>query len=131
MYERFFFMGLAEAVKSVFSNYATITGRAARSEYWFFVLFIFLGQFAIGFVSAIIPILAILSLIFALGTFIPSITVGVRRLHDINKSGWWLLLAFIPAIGVIILIIFFILAGSEGPNDFGDDPLGQGGETPE
>lgn len=116
-------MGLSEAVKSVFSNYATISGRACRSEYWNFYLFYFLVYVGLILVSAVIPFLAILSLVFMVVVFIPSITVAIRRLHDLDKSGWWYLIIFIPLVGVVILLIWFITAGTDGPNEFGDDPL--------
>jgi uncharacterized membrane protein YhaH (DUF805 family) len=62
-------------------------------------------------------------LIVALGLLIPSIAVAMRRLHDTDRSGWWLLIAFIPFIGSIVLLIFFVLEGTRGPNRFGPDPL--------
>jgi len=117
-------MGFSEAVKSVFSKYATITGRACRSEYWYFTLFYIIVYFVLALITAIIPFLVILSIVFAIGMIIPSITVSIRRLHDRNQSGWWLLVGLIPMIGGIILFIWFVMRGTDGPNDFGDDPLG-------
>ncbi len=116
-------MEFKDAVKSAFSKYFTISGRACRSEYWYYVLFIILVSFGLMTISMILPFLAMLSMVFSLATIIPSITVAIRRLHDIDRSGWWILIGFIPLIGTIVLLIFFVKQGTEGPNDFGDDPL--------
>lgn len=117
-------MGFSEAVKSVFSKYATITGRACRSEYWYFSLFYFVVYVVIVLISAIMPFLVILSAVFGIALIIPSFTVSIRRLHDRDQSGWWLLIGLIPMIGGIILLIWFAMRGTDGPNDFGEDPLG-------
>ena len=63
-------------------------------------------------------------LIVTLAMLLPTLAVGVRRLHDTDRSGWWLLIAFIPLVGIIVLIIFFVHKGTTGPNRFGPDPLG-------
>lgn len=122
-------MGFSEAVKSVFSKYATITGRACRSEYWYFSLFYFVVYVVLALISVILPFLVILSIVFAIAMIIPSLTVSIRRLHDRDQSGWWLLIGLIPMIGGIILLIWFALRGTDGPNDFGDDPLGYGADA--
>ena len=111
-------------------KYAEFTGRARRKEYWMFVLLVF----AIYIVAAIIDgILGMggmiagaygpLMTIAALALLIPSIAVGARRLHDTNRSGWWLLIGLIPIVGSIILLVFFILEGTRGANQYGPDPL--------
>lgn len=122
-------MNMIEAVKAVFSKYATFEGRARRSEYWWFVLFTII-------VSVVLAVLSpghgsmgggmgggLLNTLWTLGTLLPSIAVGARRLHDINRSGWWLLLNFIPVIGWIILIVFFAKRGDPMPNRFGVPPI--------
>jgi uncharacterized membrane protein YhaH (DUF805 family) len=117
-------MNMIEAVKAVFSNYATFSGRARRAEYWWFVLFSLI-------VSIVLALLTgdpsrgtgLIGAIWSLATFIPSIAVGVRRLHDIDRTGWWLLICFIPLIGWIVLIVFFASRGQIGPNRFGADPI--------
>ena len=76
------------------------------------------GEFSASFNGGI------LSILWALGNFLPSLAVGVRRLHDTDRSGWWLLIAFIPLIGAIVLLVFFCTRGTPGPNRFGNDPLG-------
>ena len=128
-------MGFQEAVKKCFSEYITFTGRAARSELWWFVLFIFLGNLVFSFLDRMLfgsgmdgQQVSILGALFSLAVFLPSIAVGVRRLHDLDKSGWWYLLILIPLLGALILIFFFVQKGTTGPNRFGDDPLaGAGG----
>ena len=136
-------MGFKEAVNSVLKqNYANFQGRAARSEYWFFALFVFIvaailtallfatvdfiTQQVSGLGYVIIAILAV----FYLAILIPSIAVAVRRLHDRNMSGWWYLgfivLSAIPFVGVvasIAMLVIFCLKGTDGDNRFGPDPL--------
>ncbi len=120
-------MNMSEAVKSVFNNYATFTGRSARSEYWFFVLFTII----ISAVLAVVDVavfrsrmggVGVLGAIWSLAALIPSLAVSVRRLHDMAKSGWWLLIAFIPLIGGLVLLYWFVLRGTVGANDYGADP---------
>ena len=117
-------MTFGQAVSSAFRNYVNFEGRAARSEYWYWVLFIVIVEVAFLIVISILPLLGLLYLVFALGVLLPSIAVTVRRLHDIDKSGWWILISFIPLIGAIILIIWECTKGTLGPNRFGADPLG-------
>ncbi|MEO3433885.1 DUF805 domain-containing protein [Inquilinus sp. CAU 1745] len=119
-------MGFGDAIKSGFSGYVKFGGRSSRSEYWYWVLFILLVQLVLGVIeSAVLPITSrgILVGIFGLIVLLPNIAVSVRRLHDIDKSGWWLLIGLIPILGVIVLIVFFCLKGTDGDNRFGPDPL--------
>ena len=137
-------MGFKEAVNSVLKqNYANFQGRASRSEYWFFALFVFIvaailtallfatvdfnTQQISGLGYVIIAILAV----FYLGILIPSIAVAVRRLHDRNMSGWWYLavvvLGQVPWLGALVNLGFLVLMclpGTSGPNRFGPDPKG-------
>lgn len=104
-------MGFFGAIKSVCSKYATFSGRARRSEYWWFCLFCMLWCW--------IPIVnIILGLIF----FIPSLAVAVRRLHDTGRSGWWLFLGLIPIIGSIVLFVFNVTDSQPGNNQYGPNP---------
>ena len=103
------------------NKYADFNGRARRSEYWYFVLFNFLIGTAVGVVTGLIGI-DWLSYIYSVALLVPGIAVGVRRLHDIGKSGWWLLISFIPLIGGIWLIILMAKEGDPGNNAFGPDP---------
>lgn len=130
-------MSFIESIKTVLSKYVDFTGRARRSEYWWFVLFFMIGNLVLGMVDSFLfgttvvtdtsvsasTDTPILSGIFGLAMLLPSIAVGVRRLHDIDKSGWWLLVSFIPLIGAIVLIVWFATGGTRGPNRFGADPL--------
>jgi uncharacterized membrane protein YhaH (DUF805 family) len=104
------------------NKYATFDGRARRTEYWMFFLFYFLIALAIGFVEAFIHLGGILSILFVLGMLVPSLAVTVRRLHDTTRSGWWILIALIPAIGTIILLIFMVLDSTPGDNEYGPNP---------
>lgn len=123
-------MTFSEAIRTCFSKYVDFSGRAARSEYWWFVLLIVLGNLVLSFVDAAIfgstvdgqPV-SILGGIWSLALLLPAITVGVRRLHDRDMSGWWLLLSLIPVLGALVLLFFFVQSGTAGTNRFGPDPL--------
>jgi uncharacterized membrane protein YhaH (DUF805 family) len=120
-------MNFQQAVQSGFSNYTNFRGRAARSEFWWWQLFIVLG----GIVATLLDLFANssalggspLTTLFWLVTIIPDLAVTVRRLHDTDSSGWWILLALIPLIGMVVLIVWWCLEGSKGYNRFGADPL--------
>lgn len=109
-------------------KYAVFSGRSRRSEYWFFVLFYFLICIALTIVDMVAGTMSesgeigLFSSLFALAMLIPSIAVGVRRLHDIGKSGWWLLLGFIPLVGAIILIVWACRDSQPGTNAYGPNP---------
>lgn len=119
-------------------KYADFQGRARRSEYWLWVLFIVVVTVVLnilggGMGAAVDPTnpmgaysspVGIISLLFSLATLIPSIAVGVRRLHDTNRSGWWILIGLIPFLGWLVLLVFYVLPGTVGPNQFGEDPKG-------
>src|SRR5690554_2296031 len=110
---------------TVLKKYAVFSGRARRSEYWYFFLFNMIIAFVLGFIDGFAGLgdpeagIGILGSIYSLAVLIPSIAVGVRRLHDTDRSGWWLLIGLIPLIGAIVLIVFFVLDGSQGDNGFG------------
>ena len=109
-------------------HYADFTGRARRSEYWYFVLFNFIVSILIGLSLGVIagllnvPALVYLVHLWSLAVFIPSLAVSVRRLHDIGRSGWWLLLSLIPLVGAIILIIWHCTDSQPGTNQYGPNP---------
>ena len=109
-------------------HYADFTGRARRSEYWYFVLFNFIVSILIGLSFGVIagildmPALVYLAYLWSLAVFIPSLAVSVRRLHDIGRSGWWLLLSLIPLVGAIILIIWHCTDSQPGANQYGPNP---------
>lgn len=119
-------MSFAEAVRSVLSKYVTFNGRARRSEYWWFALFYVILAIVASIIDASMgtdagrtgPVTSILSLVLLL----PSLAVGVRRLHDIGRKGWWILLGLIPLVGTIILIVWFCKDSDAGPNAYGPSP---------
>ena len=128
-------MDFQTAVRTCLQKYVTFSGRASRSEYWYFVLFIFLGQILLGIVDNILFHTGHMSRgpgfvgyvseggplggLFSLAVLLPAIAAGARRLHDQDKSGWWLLIAFIPLIGSLVLLYFFVQPSTPGPNRFG------------
>lgn len=121
-------MGIAESVGHVLGNYATFTGRARRSEYWWW----YLALVAIGFVFAIAAgilgsgvigdLLWLAYTVFWLAVLVPTLAVAVRRLHDTDRSGWWILTGLIPFVGWIILLVLLILPGTPGSNQYGSSP---------
>jgi uncharacterized membrane protein YhaH (DUF805 family) len=115
-------MGFGQAISAGFSNYVNFSGRACRSEYWYWVLFIILADIVAGIIDYLLG-MQIVSSLFGLVTLLPGIAVSIRRLHDLDRTGWWILLALIPLIGWIILLIWYISKGTDGPNRFGPDPL--------
>ena len=116
-------MTFIEAVKTcLMQKYVDFDGRATRSEYWWFVLFYIIAYIGLAVVDAMLTG-GLLVLVFALGMLIPNITAGVRRMHDIDKSGWWLLIGIIPLVG-LVLIYFLAKKGTPGPNRFGP-PAGE------
>jgi uncharacterized membrane protein YhaH (DUF805 family) len=120
-------MGFTEAISTGFRNYVNFSGRAVRSEFWFWVLFAILASIVAGIIDAVLFGLdgssAIESLV-GLALFLPGLAVSVRRLHDTDRTGWWILLGLIPLIGIIILIVWYCQRGTIGANRFGADPLG-------
>jgi uncharacterized membrane protein YhaH (DUF805 family) len=121
-------MNFGEAIAAGFRNYVTFSGRAVRSEYWYWVLFAFIVGIVTGILDRAIfsesetgPINLIANVILLL----PSIAVGVRRLHDIDRTGWWYLIVF-TIIGIFVLIYWACQPGTAGPNRFGPDPMPQG-----
>ena len=121
-----------------YRRYADFSGRSRRKEYWMFAL-LFVIVYAVGFAllmaggmsmdatgqaapGAMFYLGAGLLGIFVLGSFVPALAVQVRRFHDQDKSGWFVLLNFIPYIGGLIVLVMMCLEGTKGPNRFGEDP---------
>ena len=116
-------MGLTEAISSVFSKFATFSGRASRSEYWYWVLFFMLFPLIDLLIAQVSWGLAVFAgIVFGLISIIPNLAVQVRRLHDTGHSGWCLLLSFIPIIGAIILFVFYVTDSQPGSNQYGPNP---------
>ena len=103
-------------------KYAVFNGRARRKEYWLFFLFFFIVSIIANVIDVFAMTMGTISLIVTLGLIIPHIAVSVRRLHDINRSGWWMLIGLIPLIGGIVLLVFFCKDGTNGSNPYGEDP---------
>lgn len=127
-------------VDTLKNRYAAFKGRATRSEYWYFMLFFIIIALILTALDSMIinPLLGIqplvetartgiLSMLFSLGTLIPSVALAIRRLHDIGRSGWWILLGVIPIvniIGIFVLLYFFIKDCQPGENLYGPNPKG-------
>ena len=136
-----------------FRKYAEFGGRSRRKEYWSYVLLLIVVGVVIGIVERALGLTGMvgpygpLSLLFGLVTLVPSLAVGVRRLHDTDRSGWWLLIGYGPMllslcltligslslvmilslialVGFIVLLVFMVLEGTKGPNQYGPDPKG-------
>ena len=118
-------MTFVEAIGSGFRNYVNFSGRAQRSAYWWWTLFVILADIAARVLDVIIfsGLFTPLSLITSLALLLPGIAVAVRRLHDLDRTGWWLLIAF-TGIGIILLLVWDCMKGTTGNNRFGPDPLG-------
>lgn len=102
----------------VTKNYANFNGRAGLSEYWYFVLFNFIAIVIAWVIDGVLG-LGLVSLIYSLAVLLPGLGVTIRRLHDTDRTAWWVLISLIPIIGVIWLIILMIQKGTEGENQYG------------
>lgn len=114
-------------------RYADFSGRSRRKEYWMFILGVVIVAVILGIIEGILGINGMvggvygpLTILLLLGILIPSIAVQVRRFHDQGKSGWFVLLGFIPLVGGLIVLVFMCLEGTNGPNEYGPDPKGAG-----
>ena len=114
---------MVEAYKKFLNNYANFDGRSTRSDYWYVVLANFLIGFAIGVVGGILhpgSLTMTLASIYSLATLVPGIAIVVRRLHDINKSGWNYFWAFLPIVGLIVVLVFLCLPSVNENNRYGE-----------
>ena len=109
-------------ISCIKDKYVCFSGRARRKEYWMFVLFNFLVSFVAQVIDGLLSAGGLLCLIVCLGLLLPSLGVSIRRLHDTDRSGWWLLIALIPLIGPLVLLVFMCLDGTSGENRFGANP---------
>lgn len=115
-------------LKVVRDNYTNFNGRARRKEYWMFALFNIIFAIVAMILDNVLGIAmeeigyGPLYGLYALALFIPGLAVGVRRLHDVGKSGWMMLIALIPLIGSIWLLVLFVTEGNKGSNKYGEDP---------
>lgn len=115
---------MVEAYKKFWRQYADFKGRTSRADFWWW----FLANYLIGMIFSFLMIMdnegigVILYGIYSVAILIPSLAIGVRRLHDIDKSGWWYLITFAPCVGAIVLFVFWCLPGTTGSNKYGPDP---------
>jgi uncharacterized membrane protein YhaH (DUF805 family) len=112
----------------VLKDYAVFSGRASRQEYWFFILISFVVSLILALLDQATGTfnsnsgVGLLGAIYGLAIFIPSLAVSARRLHDTDRSGWWLLISLIPLIGVIVLIVFLVQDSNPDDNQYGANP---------
>jgi uncharacterized membrane protein YhaH (DUF805 family) len=120
-------MNFGEAIKSGFTHYVTFSGRACRSEFWYWTLFAILITIGSGIIdqALIESETGLVQPLTGLILFLPGLAVSIRRLHDIDRTGWWFLIAF-TIVGLILLIVWACFKGTAGPNRFGPDPLAGG-----
>ena len=108
-------------------NYVTFTGRSRRTAYWMFVLFNFVAVILANVIDNVLGLAGEggygpVSLIYGLAVFLPGLALAIRRLHDTGRTGWWILIGFLPLIGFIVLIIFFVQDSQPGSNQYGPNP---------
>ncbi|MBN03721.1 DUF805 domain-containing protein [Ponticaulis sp.] len=126
-------MDFGTAVGRYFSNYFNFQDRARRAEYWwpvFMQLIAYLAMLALSSLFAMLGDIGVMLIwipivlywLFGLACFIPSLAVAVRRLHDKDMSGWWILIGLVPLIGALLLLFFFVTEGTPGPNKYGPNP---------
>lgn len=106
----------------VLKKYAVFSGRARRKEYWMFFLFNIIITFVLEFIEELAGSPGILGMLYSLAVLIPGIAVSVRRLHDTDRSGWWLLITLIPLIGAIVILVFMVQDSKPGENQYGMNP---------
>ena len=109
------------------NKYATFSGRARRKEYWMFLLINLVVSVALALIDSLIGSVSesgmgLLSSVSSIGVLIPSLALSVRRLHDIGRTGWWVLISIIPVIGAVVLLVFMLLDSEPGSNRYGANP---------
>ena len=122
-------MSFGQSIKTCFGKYIDWKGRASRSEFWYFQLFLFILYFIAAQIDSVVlgtelGQMGPVYIIFILGTMLPSLCAQIRRLHDVDRSGWWCLLP-LTCIGIIPLLIWEASKGTSGSNQYGDDPLAE------
>lgn len=112
----------------VLKKYAVFNGRSRRREYWFFMLFNLIASIVLTVIDSLVGTLSaeagvgLLSGLYTLAVLVPAIAVTLRRLHDTSRSGWWILIAFVPLVGGIVLLVFMLLDSTPGENQYGANP---------
>jgi len=115
-------MTFGDAIRSGFDHYVKFDGRASRPAYWWWFLFSILVTAGANIIDLVLGSYPIVSSLAGLALLLPGLSVGIRRLHDTNRTGWWILLLIIPLIGFIVLLIFYLQQGDPGENDYGSPP---------
>lgn len=127
-------MGFSESIRTCFSKYVDGKGRASRPEFWWWALFALIVDLVLEVGASITgstAVIIIATIIVVVVIVPPGIAVAVRRLHDLDRSGWWWWLAFVPLVGGIILIVmFYVRPGTPGPNTYGPSPTEGGSLAP-
>jgi uncharacterized membrane protein YhaH (DUF805 family) len=116
-------VGMSEAVRTVLSKYVDFSGRARRSEYWYWILAVLIVDVVVTIIDLALDT-GVLALLLTLATFLPSLAVSVRRLHDIGRSGWWLLIGLVPLVGAILLLVWACSDSEPKTNAWGPSPKG-------
>lgn len=120
-------MSFSEAVRTVLSKYTDFSGRARRSEYWYWSLAMFLTFFVVGMIMVTSSTLGtLLEVVLLLAVLLPSLAVTVRRLHDTGRSGWMCLISLVPLVGGLVLLVFTVSDSTPGPNRYGPAPKALG-----
>jgi uncharacterized membrane protein YhaH (DUF805 family) len=113
-------MSFLEAVRSGFEHYVRFDGRASRPAFWWWFLFAILVAIAVSAMDGTIFEESMLLTLFVwLGLILPSLSVAIRRMHDTDRSGWWILISFIPIIGFVLLLVFYLQKSDPGDNRYG------------
>ncbi len=108
----------------VLKKYAMFSGRSRRTEYWMFTLFNIIISVVLSVVDGVVGTMGILSMVYFIAILVPSLAVSIRRLHDTDRSGWWLLVGLIPFVGAIILLVFMVQDSQPSQNQYGENPKG-------
>jgi uncharacterized membrane protein YhaH (DUF805 family) len=116
-------MTFTQAISSGFSNYINFTGRASRSAFWYWGLFGFLIGIIADIIDYSMDTSYVIGQLWGLVLLLPNLAVGARRLHDTDRSGFWLFIGLLPLIGWIVLIVWWCMKGTNGSNRYGADPL--------
>lgn len=115
-------MSFPDAVRSALTQYATFSGRARRSEYWFFYLAVTIAMIVASVLDQALGLNYVLYGVVALALLLPNLATAARRLHDTNRSGWWLLIGLVPLVGAIVLLVFLVQDSTPGVNQYGPSP---------
>ena len=115
-------MTFTEAIKDGFDHYTKFDGRAARPAYWWWFLFSILVAIGANIIDAILGTWGVVNGLAALALLLPGLSVSIRRLHDTDHSGWWILIGLIPIIGFIVLLVFYLRDSDPGENKYGPPP---------